>query len=93
VAGVTAIEDKVAAVTVRVVVSVNVPLVAVMVVVPAAMVVTRPLVLIVATAVLDEVQVTCVDISRLVPSEYVPVTANCWVLPAGTLGVSGVTDT
>ena len=93
VAGVTDTEDKVAAVTVRVVVSVTVPLVAVMVVVPAATAVSRPLPLTVATDGLDEVQVTCVDISRLVPSEYEPVAANCWVLPAGALGVSGVTDT
>ena len=90
--GVTAMEDKVTAVTVRVVVSVTVPLVAVMVAVPAATAVTTPLLLTVATDGLDEVQVTCVDISRLVPSEYEPVAAICWVLPAGTLGVSGVSD-
>ena len=35
---------------------------------------------------------TCVVISKLVPSEYVPEAVNCWVIPAGTLGVSGVTD-
>jgi len=67
--GVTAIEDKVTAVTVRVVVSVAVPLVALMVVVPEPTAVTMPLLLTVATNVLEEVQVTCVDISRLVPSE------------------------
>jgi hypothetical protein len=27
----------------------------------------------------------------LVPSEYVPVAANCWVAPTGTLGLAGVT--
>ena len=65
--------------------------VAVMVVVPAATAVTTPLLLTVATDGLEEVQVTCADISMLVPSEYEPVAANCWVLPAGTLGLSGVT--
>jgi hypothetical protein len=69
VAGVTDTEDKVTAVTVRVVVSVAVPLVALMVVVPEPTAVTMPLLLTVATNVLEEVQVTCVDISRLVPSE------------------------
>lgn len=93
VAGVIVIEDKVTAVTVRVVVSETVPLVAVMVVVPVATAVTTPLALTVATEVLDEVQVTCADISMLVPSEYEPVAVNCWLFPAGTLGVSGVSDT
>jgi len=43
--------------------------VAVMVVLPAATVVARPLLFTVATDVLDELQVTCAVISRLVPSE------------------------
>jgi len=93
VAGVTDTEDKVTAVTVTVVVSEAVPVVAVIVVVPEPTAVTMPLLLTVATDVLDEVQVTCVDMSRLVPSEYEAVAVNCWVLPAGTLGRSGVTDT
>jgi len=63
-----------------------------MVVEPAATAVARPLLVTVATDVLDEVQVTCAVTSRLVPSEYEPVPANCWVFPAGTLGLSGVTD-
>ena len=93
VVGDTPTEDNVTAVgTVRVVLPEILPKVAVMVAVPAATAVARPLVLTVATDGLDEVQVTCVLISRLVPSEYEPVAANCWVLPAGTLGVSGVTD-
>ena len=69
VTGVTAIEDKVTEVTVMAVVSDILPEVAVMVVVPAATAVTRPLLLTVATDGLDEVQVTCMDILRLVPSE------------------------
>jgi hypothetical protein len=40
----------------------------------------------------DESQVTCVAISRLVLSEYVPEAANCWVVPTGMLGLAGVTD-
>ena len=91
VAGVTAIEDRVAAVTVRVAVP-DLPLkAAVMVAVPATLAVARPLLLTVAVVVLDELQVTCAVISRLVPSEYVPVAANCWVVPAALLAVAGVT--
>ena len=80
-AGVTDMEDRVAEVTVRVVLPEILPEVAVMVAVPAATAVARPLLLTVATDVLDELQVTCVVISWLVPSEYVPEAANCWVTP------------
>ena len=67
--GVTAMEDKVAAVTVRVAVP-DLPLkVAVMVAEPAATPVARPLLLIVATDVGKALQVTCVVIFLLVPSE------------------------
>ena len=76
-AGVTAMEDRVAEVTVRVVLPATVPEVAVMVVVPAEAAVARPVLLTVATDGLDEVQVTCVVISKLVVSEYVPVALNC----------------
>jgi len=62
-----------------------------MVEVPALMAVARPLPLTVATAVLDELQMTCVVISLLVPSEYVPVAVNCLVTPPGMLGLVGVT--
>ena len=31
-------------------------------------------------------------ISKLVPSEYAPEAANCWVSPTGMLGLDGVTD-
>jgi len=63
-----------------------------MVEVPSATAVARPLLLIVATDVLDELQVACVVMSWLVPSEYVPEAANCWVPPTGRLGLAGVTD-
>ena len=54
----TAIEIKFAATTVRVVVSVNAPTVAVIVVDPAVRVVAEPLLLTVATEVEDEVHIT-----------------------------------
>ena len=57
-AGVTAIETSVAAVTVRVVEPGTLPNVALIVVVPAFTVVAKPVVLIVAAAVLEEAQVT-----------------------------------
>jgi len=51
--------------------------VAVMVVAPAATAVAKPVLLTVATVRSDEVQVTCVVISKIVVSEYVPVALNC----------------
>jgi hypothetical protein len=68
------------------------PEVAVMVAVPTETAVARPLLLIVAIDVFDELQVTCVVISWLVSSEYVPEAENCWVFPAGMLGLAGVTE-
>jgi hypothetical protein len=90
--GVTDMEDRIAGVTVRVVLPEMLPEVAVTMDIPTAAVVARPMLLTVATDVFDEVQVTCVVISWLVPSEYVPEAANCLVSPAGTLGLAGVTD-
>ena len=57
-----------------------------MVAVPAETDVARPLLLIVATDVFDEVQVTCGLTSWLVPSENAPRAANCWVTPTGVTG-------
>ena len=62
-----------------------------MVVAPAATGVARPELVTVAAEVLDEFQLACVVISWLVPSEYVPVAANCWVSPTGMPGLAGVT--
>jgi len=92
VSGVTDTEDNVALVTVRVTVPEILPEVAVMIVVPAATVVTRPLLLTVAADALDELQATCVVISRLVPLPYMPEAANWLVAPDGRLGLAGVTD-
>jgi hypothetical protein len=85
-AGVTAMEDSVAGVTVRVVLPEIPPKVAVMVVVPAARAVARPLLLTVAAEVFDEAQVTSGVRSWLVPSEYAPMAANFWVDPTGMAG-------
>ena len=75
--GVTDTEDKVAEVTVRVVFPEILPEVALMVEEPTATAAARPLLLTVAVAVLDELQVTCVVILKLVPSENEPVATNC----------------
>jgi len=90
--GVMDMEDRVAKVTVRVVLLEIAPNLAVMIAVPAATAVARPLLSTVATDVLDELQTTRPFISWLVPSEYAPEAANCWVTPTGMLGLAGVTD-
>jgi hypothetical protein len=69
-----------------------VPEVVVMVAVPPATAVARPLLSILATNVLDELQVTCVVTSWLVPSEYAPEAANCWVDPTCIFRLADVTD-
>jgi len=89
--GVTDIEDRVAAVTVRVVLPDLPPKVAIMVGVPVVTAEARPLRLTVAD-VSEELHVTSVVISKLVPSEYAPEAANCWVSPTGMLELFGVTD-
>jgi len=84
-------EDRIAEVTVRVVLPEILPEVAVMVAVPAATPVAKPLLFTVATEALEEDQVTCGVMATLVPSENVPVAANCWVVPTGMVGFAGVT--
>src|SRR5260370_20111173 len=90
VVGVTVIVDRVAAVTVSVVLPETPPKVAVIVVVPAATDVAKPCeppaLLIVATAVLDELQVTSVVRPCVVKSVYVPVAVKCCVVPFVTVG-------
>jgi len=75
-AGVIDMEDSVPAVTVSVVVPEILFEVAVMVVAPAATAVARPLLLTVATAALDDLQVTRVVMLWVVPSEYEPEAVN-----------------
>jgi len=61
-----------------------------MVEIPPATHVAKPLLIIVATAILDELQMTWVLISKLVPSENAPVAVNFWVIPAGVIGMLGL---
>jgi len=65
--------------------------VAVMVVVPGPTAVAKPFPSMVATAVSDDVQVTCVVTSLVLPSLNQPSAVNCWVAPAGMLGLAGET--
>ncbi len=63
---------------------------AVTVVVPSATDVASPVELMVATADLDEAQVTNDDMSCTEPSEKVPMAVNCCVLPRGINDAAGV---
>ena len=92
-AGVTAMEDRVAEFTSRVVLPEIFPEVAVMIVpAPTATAVATPLLFTVTMEALDELQVTNAVISRLDPSENVPVAVKGWVTPTGILGLAGVTE-
>jgi hypothetical protein len=90
-AGVTVIELKVAAVMVSSVFPDLLPDVAVITDVPAATPVARPPILMVATPIAPDDQVTDAVISCDVPSENVPVAVNCLVRPLAMLGLAGVT--
>jgi len=57
---------------------------------PAASAASKPLTSIVATALVEDAQVTRLVMSRLVPSLYVPVAENCCVLFTGTDEVWGM---
>jgi hypothetical protein len=96
VAGVTAIETKVAGDTVNDVEPWMLPKVAVMVVVPAATGVAMPPVpmalLTVATVGVDDDQVTAPDRFDLLPSLYTPVAENCVVMPSATVLSGGPTE-
>jgi hypothetical protein len=78
-------------VAVRVVLPEILPEVAVIVIVPAEAAVAKPVLLTVATDGSDELQMTCVVISNLFASEYMPVALNCWVAPTGIVGSAGLT--
>jgi hypothetical protein len=91
VAGVTAIDCSVAAVTVRVVEPFTVPEAALMDEVPTAAPVARPAAVIVAVAVFDELHVAVLVRFWVVPSLNVPVAVNCCVVPFTTEGFAGVT--
>lgn len=90
-AGVNAKETNCAGVTVNPVVPTMAPDVADTVVLPTAMLVASPRLFtdaIVPSAVL---QATCAVISRVLPSEYVPVAANCCIVPSAKLPLAGLT--
>ncbi len=90
-AGVTAIDTKVAAVTVSAVEPLIEPEVAVIVVLPCATLVANPAALIVATLVVPELHVTVPVKFCVVLLLYVPVAVNCSVAPALIEGLAGVT--
>src|ERR1700690_2710682 len=94
--GVTVIDDTVASVTVRFTVTLTVPSVAVITVVPGprpvrgcptAMPVPAP---IVATVVSDDVQTACRVRLRVPPSLKVPVAVSCTVVPCAMVPFAGV---
>lgn len=87
--GVTAIETMLGAVTVRIVVWVKPPNAAEIVVVPAARELTTPLALIVAVAFKDELHETRLVRSELLPSLYLPIAVNCWLVLTGMVGAAG----
>lgn len=90
--GVTAIETRVAVVTVNTTGVLVTPLnVAVILLVPAACVVANPPDTMVATDVLEELHITELVMSNVELSEYVPVAVYCCVKPAAILAVVGVT--
>jgi hypothetical protein len=95
VGGVTSIETSVAGDTVNVVLPETVPRLAAIVVLPTVVELARPLdpaaLLIVATDVVADDQVTVVVRSCIVLSVYTPVAVNCFVRPAAMVGVAGVT--
>jgi hypothetical protein len=90
-AGVTAIDCNVAAVTVSNVEPLMDDDVAVIVEVPTPAPEASPAALIVAVAVVPELQVTLDVRFCVVPSLKVPVAVNCWVLPLVIDGFAGVT--
>lgn len=90
--GVTDIEVKVAAVTVRVAEPLIAAEVAVMVADPWVTLVASPPLLTVATGVADEVHAAVLVKFWVVPLLYVPVAVNCSVYPAATEAVVGLTE-
>lgn len=89
--GEMAIEERSAALTFNDVLLLTVPDVAVMVVFPRFVAVASPLVVMVATAGADELQLTVLVMSCTVPSENDPVAVNGWSTPRGTDGLPGTT--
>ena len=88
-AGVTVIAISVAEVTVSFVEALALPDAALIVVLPCAMDVASPALLMVATATVEDVQVTELVTSCMLPSLNVPVAVNCCDCPAAIVGFEG----
>ena len=91
--GETAMDCRVAVVTLRVVEPEVRPELAVIVVVPAAREVALPATSIAATELLEEVQATADVRSCVLLSVKVPMAVNCWDVPLAMLELVGVTAT
>lgn len=89
--GVTVILVSVAEVTVRVAVFEIEPEVAVIVVCPAASPVAKPVELMLATFVDEELQVTVLVMFCWLPSLKFPIAVNCWAVVDAMVGFAGVT--
>lgn len=88
-AGVTVMATSVAEVTVSFVEAFTLPDAALMFVLPCAIDVASPVPLMVATAMLEDVQVTEVDTFCMLPSLNVPMAVNCCICPAPIEGFAG----
>jgi hypothetical protein len=88
---VTAIDTNAAGPTVKVALPVTPTQLALIWEVPWAIPVASPPALMVATAAFDETQVVELVRFWVLPSEYVPVAANCCVVPLAIDGFAGVT--
>ena len=91
-AGVTAIETRIGWPTVSVAEPVIDPEPAVIVDAPTPTPVARPPAAMVATDVKDELHVTLLDRFWMLPSLYVPVAVNCWVVATAIEALAGLID-
>jgi hypothetical protein len=89
--GLIAIDTSAAAVTVSTVDPLTVPQVALTVAVPVPTLCPSPALLMVAVVAVSEVHVAVLVRSCVLPSLYVPVAVNGWVVPNAIDGVAGVT--
>jgi hypothetical protein len=90
-AGVTVIETSAGGATVRTAEPVTEPEVALIVAVPFEALLAKPWLLMVATAMREELHVAVVVRSSVLPSVSVPVAVNCCFVPSAIEGLAGVT--
>jgi len=90
--GLTANDTSIGCPTLRLAVAVMDPDVAVMVAPPMPAPAANPLAPIVATVVADELQLTALVTSCVLPSVYVPVAANCWLVPFAIVALVGLIE-